>query len=291
MMKCHVRVAGVVRRSSYQIGVLMRFKTLLLGAAALALANTAEARPISVTLTNTSPTGGVGLSPLWVGFHDGTFDTYNVGAAANAGVKQTAEDGNNTAITGLFSGAVQGTLAGGPAFAGAVRTGVFDVNTTSTGRYFSYLSMVVVSNDFFVGNANPTAIDLAALQPGQTISFLIGVPNISGGQNIVYDAGTEVNDFLFSLANGAFGIPGGQTGGGQGNAQGGVITAVTGNPFAGFLNTPAGGVSGNLNFNNSALYTSVGRIDITAVPEPLSGMLLATGVGLTALARKRRRTA
>ena len=266
----------------------MRFKTLLLGAVAFAFAHAAGARPVSVTLTNTSPTGGVGLSSLWGGFHNGTFDTFDPRAAASAGVKSTAGDGSNTAITGLFTGSVQGTLAGGRAFPGAVRTGLFDADTTAAGRYFNYLTMIVVSNDFFVGNGNPTAIDLSTLAAGQTRSFLIGVPNVTGGQNIVYEAGTEINDFLFSLANGAFGIPGGQTGPGQGNAQNGVITAVTGDPFAGFLNAPVGFTSGNLNFDNPALYTSVGRIDITAAPEPVSGALLASGIGLTMFARTRR---
>ena len=60
----------------------MRFRSFLLGAAAFVLANAAEARPISVTLTNTSPTGGVGLSPLWVGFQGGTFSTFTPGSTA-----------------------------------------------------------------------------------------------------------------------------------------------------------------------------------------------------------------
>ena len=110
-------------------------KPMLLGSlAALWMAGTAQALPLRVTLTNTSPTGGVGTSPLWVGFHNGAFDTFNLGSAASMGVEQTAEDGLNTAIMGLFTGSVQGTLSGTPAFPGDVRTAWFNVDTTGAGR-------------------------------------------------------------------------------------------------------------------------------------------------------------
>ena len=66
-----------------------------------------------------------------------------------------------SALTGAFTGSVQGTLAGSPAFPGAIRTGQFTVDTTGAGRYFSDASMIVVSNDFFIGNTSPTAFDLS----------------------------------------------------------------------------------------------------------------------------------
>ena len=273
----------------------MRLSTLASCSAALAFVamttNIAHAIPLRVTLTNISPTGGVGTSPLWVGFHDGSFDVFSPGAAASIGLERTAEDGNNSAITGLFTGSVQGTLPGGPAFPGQVRSALFNVDTGGMGRYFSYAAMVVVSNDFFIANGTPTAIDLSGLTPGHTLSIFAGVPYAAGLENVVYDAGTEVNDFLFSLANGAFGIPGGQTGGNQGTTEGGVVTTVQGDPFAGFLNAPPGFVSGLLNFNDPSLYSAIARIDITAVPEPGSLVLLSSGLLALGVGKLRRRNA
>ena len=66
--------------------------------------------------------------------------------------------------------------------------------------------MVVLSNDFFIGNDNAKAIDLSSLAGGGNLSLALG------GAGHVYDAGTEQNNFAYSLANGAYGIGGGQTG-------------------------------------------------------------------------------
>jgi hypothetical protein len=268
----------------------MRLSTMVLASVVgSCLAGAADAVPLRVTLTNISPVGGVGVSPLWVGFHDGSFDVFSPGSAASSGVERTAEDGDNSAITALFTGSVQGTLPGDPAFPGDIRSALFDVDTRGAGRYFSYLSMVVVSNDFFIGNGTPTAIDLSGLKPGETLSLLAGQPFQPGRENVVYDAGTEVNDFQFSLANAAFGIPGGQTGPDQGTPENGVVTAVQGDPFAGFLNVPPGFTSGPLDFNDPSIYQAVARIDITAVPEPASLALLLGAVGAFGAVRLRGR--
>ena len=35
---------------------------------------------LEVTVTNNSPAGGVAITPVWVGFHNGSFDSYDGGA-------------------------------------------------------------------------------------------------------------------------------------------------------------------------------------------------------------------
>ena len=43
--------------------------------------------PVRVSIKNTSSTNGTFLTPVWVAFHDGVFDTYNTGDPASAGLE------------------------------------------------------------------------------------------------------------------------------------------------------------------------------------------------------------
>jgi len=251
------------------------------------------ANDVSVTFTNLAPPGGVGTAPLWVGFHDGSFDAFDVGSAASIGIERSAEDGDSAPLSGIFGasvpGGTQATLPGPPAFPGDVRSTTFSgLDLGGAARYFSYAGMVVVSNDFFIGNDDAMAIDLSSFAvSGGTLSFLIGTPGS------VYDAGTEVNDFNFSLANGAFGIGGGQTMGDQGTAENGVVHVVTGNPFPSFLGqdlVPPGYDFGPIDFN---AYDAIGRIDIqiAAIPEPETYALMLAGLGYLGWMTRRRKVA
>jgi hypothetical protein len=265
-------------------------------AALLALATIGGAHAgndVRITFTNLAPAGGLGVAPLWVGFHDGSFDAFTAGTAASIGIERSAEDGDSSPLGSLFSGAVpagvQGTLPGPPAFPSDTRSMLFgNVDLSGAGRYLSYAAMVVVSNDFFLGNDDAMAVDLSSFATtGGTLSLLVGTP----GQ--VYDAGTEVNDFNFSLANGAFGIGGGQTMPNQGTGEGGVVHVVSGNPFPAFLGqdlVPMGYDFGPLDFNS---YNAVGRIDIevAAIPEPGTYALMLAGLGCLGWAMRRRRAA
>lgn len=270
----------------------------------------AFALEVLVTITNNAPTGGVALTPLWVGFHDGSFDSYDSGLSVQEGLERVAEDGNTSVIDTDFLGGftyidnsvgspasatVASSQAGSERVAGTIASPsgpppiqpretssqVFTISADSTNRWFSYAAMVIPSNDFFVANGNPLAHDLMSLFDGVgSVSFNIGVAGT------VTDAGSETTDFETSAANGLFGLSGGQSGPNEGAAENGVVTTVVGDPFAGFGIT----VPSQFDFNNGSLYGSgIGTVTITAVPEPASALLFLSGLALSWLSRKAQR--
>ncbi|MGK7954758.1 MAG: PEP-CTERM sorting domain-containing protein [Crocosphaera sp.] len=246
----------------------------------------AQALTLKVQVENLSPDGGVGLSPVWVGFHDGSFDSYNGGLSSQEGLERMAEDGNSMPISidfnanrtyiqdgvsGVFDTTqvgtrVDGAIGSSPITAGSMAMSTFEVTPDESNRWFSYVSMVLPSSDYYVANGNPFAWDLIDLFTGdQTeISFNIG---LSGTIN---DAGTEVNNFATSAGNGLFpGLPAGQSAQNQGTNENGVNVNVA-NPHANFLNRPANfdTAFANLDFNDTTLYPNgIASITISVVDE------------------------
>ena len=47
---------------------------------------------VTVSIENLAPRNVNFLTPVWVGFHDGSFDSYDVGVAATPGLERIAED-------------------------------------------------------------------------------------------------------------------------------------------------------------------------------------------------------
>ena len=93
---------------------------------------------ITVTIENLAPQQGTFLTPFWVGFHNGNFDTYDRGRPASPGLESLAEDGSTALISQEFllsgDGTVDGTVAGhegdavGPFDPGEVATATFTDN-------------------------------------------------------------------------------------------------------------------------------------------------------------------
>lgn len=156
---------------------------------------------VKVTIENLAPSDGTVLTPLWVGFHDGTFDTFNVGGKASPALESLAEDGITDGLKNDFvsgsAGVVEATITGvglGPGTppvippnSSASQTFTVDENLATSG-YFSYASMVVPSNDAFIGNDNPSAFKIFDDQGN-----FLGADFIVRGDR-VWDAGTEEND-------------------------------------------------------------------------------------------------
>ncbi|MBN8247665.1 MAG: spondin domain-containing protein [Verrucomicrobia bacterium] len=99
----------------------------LLGSLAVLAATTpALAISVQVTIENLAPANETFLTPVWGGFHDGSFDLYNSGEAASMALERIAEDGNTAPLNAAFLAAmpsgVDGVIAnGGPIALGAGR--------------------------------------------------------------------------------------------------------------------------------------------------------------------------
>ncbi len=253
---------------------------------------------VKVTVENLAPENGSAITPLWVGFHDGTFDLFNLGEPASPGIESTAEDGI-TGLGGNFPDLTQASIDAGfdpailPSLApflsdlfsdssagmndgiqdllfiasslglnpGESVSKTFELNDIASNGFFSYAAMYFASNDAFIANDNPIPI---VDESGNLIETEI---IITGDQ--VWDAGTEVNtedpaDVPFDLAVT-----------GQGTPEGGVVMQ-----HPGFLPPGSGGILDNPDFANSDFTQpgyEVARITITEVPEPNEVVFSASG--------------
>ncbi|VAX07113.1 hypothetical protein MNBD_ALPHA03-2040 [hydrothermal vent metagenome] len=258
----------------------------------LYLSTPAQAVPVKVEITNQFAAGGLALTPFWVGFQDGSFNTFDVGSAASSQVQAVAEGGNTAPITSLFSAqttnGVQGTVTAPAGFAGApvfepgeTASAIFNINAANNG-YLSFLSMLIPTNDAFIGNADPMAYSLFDMSGNFTALDII----IYGTQ--VYDAGTEEN-----LGNGSPFLPGA----GAGTAEDGVIALHPGLDLEGGFNifgalTPAGYtiLEAAADFTVSAQLFEVARIRVTQVSEPaMVGIFGLALLGMIATSRRRHR--
>ncbi len=200
-----------------------------------------RSRPaVVVTLENRAPASGTFQTPVWVGFHSGSFDSYDGGALANTlpiagstALERIAEDGNPGPISADFStvapAGAQGVIASNgpipPLAPGQVVSRMFEVNPAEH-RYFSYVSMVIPSNDAFIANGGPTAHPVFD-GDGRFVAEPFVVPG-----SAVNDAGTELNDEA-AESTAFFG---------QATPDTGVTTAEPVSAHPGFLAPGSGGI-------------------------------------------------
>ena len=213
---------------------------------------------VRVTIENLAPEDGTFLTPVWVGFQDGGFDTYDSGAPLTLGGERLAEDGNVMVLSEEFldsgAGVVGGAVGDGPIAPGqtVMETFILDSNDERS-RFLDYFAMVIPSNDAFIANGNPEAHEIFD-EDGN----FIGADFLVLG-NEVNDGGTEVNDEL--PENTAFF---GQMMENTGVTEGGVVTPHPGfNPGGNILSAP---MFANADFTVPGY--EVARITVTEVEEP-----------------------
>ena len=257
----------------------MKRPLLLLSLLTCATALLAPAAPVKVTIRNLAPATGTHLTPMWAGFHNGSFDLFDDAVPASAALERLAEDGDTSVLASAFlmsgAGSMQGTIPGpmGPIAPGHSASMLFDLDATNiTNRYFSYASMVIPSNDAFIGNGNPMAFpvfDAAGNFVGGSITVL---------GSMVWDAGTEVNDEV--PMNTAFLA---QTMPNTGTTENAVVMV-----HPGFM--PNGNILAAFpNADFKAAGYQVAEITVQAVPEPATFGLICSSLLLLGFRGLRRR--
>ena len=158
----------------------------------LLLNSSLNATTIKVTIENLAPEAGTHLTPVWIGFHDGSFDLFDEGETVSEALESLAEDGDTSSVSadfGMSAGGVRDATITGPGtppvfFPMDVSSKSFFVDGTA-GRYLSFASMIIPSNDAFIANGDPMAFEVFD-ENGNFIPIDIV---IMGSQ--VWDAGSE----------------------------------------------------------------------------------------------------
>lgn len=261
----------------------MRSATRGLFAATLCFAaSQAHAITAKVTVENLAHDGGLWFTPVFFGFHDGSFDMFNPGDAASSSVEAIAEGGDAsglltdiTSVAGAKSALLTGTMGPPGVLFGPGGSNSFMIDIDSAlNRYLSFASMIIPSNDAFIANAGATDHELfdanGKIKQGFTINLF--------GANI-WDAGTELNDGMGAAFS---------TLGGMSTDTSDPIGSHTGLDL--FVNT-------SLPTNEDLLYafddyTPVARITVEQVPDStayIGTMSLIALLGFQTVVRKRAR--
>ena len=271
-------------------------KALLTSLTASALLSGAsQAAMVEVEVSNLFNTGGLALTPVWVGFHDGTFDSFDVGASSSSSLQALAENGDVSGIMADFTASntngEQGAILAPDGFAGApvfepgesATSGIFEINATDSG-YFSFLSMLIPTNDAFIGNEIGTAYSLFDMN-----NEFVGLDILVLGSD-VWDSGTELN-----RGYGAPFLAGADAE--ERQDENGVVSQHAGlTVLAGGLsifggNTPAGYSIDQAAADFTAQGFEVARITVNQVQVPVPASAGLFAIGMVALAGfKRRKT-
>lgn len=256
--------------------LLVRLKRAAL-AACVGLAGVAGASAaptlVTVTIENLAPANSVSFAPLRLGFGNGSFDAFDVGAAATAPIISVAEGGSGAdwfpAFAAAEPGATLGTV-GGLLQPGQSASANFVVDPAAN-RFFTFATMVVPSNDFFLGNDSPTAFEIFD-GAGNLI-----VTSILQAARDIWDAGSEAFDPAAAAFVGDNDLR---------TPQGGVVVFDFAE-LAGFDGLTTG--AGYIFTSGLAADTAVYRISLAAAPVPVPGTLALSVAGLAALAAVGRR--
>lgn len=251
------------------------------------LASAASATTLEITVVNEQASGGLYLTPLLSIFHDGSYDSFDAGSNATAGVELLAEQGDpsgviadvNAANTANGTNHATTVIANPGGFPGAPVLDPGEVTTiqidldVATQRFFSFLSMVIPSNDTFIGNDGAMAYELFNLDG----DFVFDSPiEIFAGD--AWNAGTELDDGVGAPFTGPNGPAGESTETFEAISALDNLDFLIGRPQA-----PGGTVQ-----SASGLLASISFSEVAPVPLPAGLPLLLGGLGMIGFLRRKK---
>ncbi len=273
-------------------GKMMRGLAAALGVIACGVFSVApaSATQVRVTVTNTAGAGGISLTPLYFGFHNGSVDLFDAGASASAGIEEIAETGSFATLrnerlaqqANSVGGAAFGTEQGapGPIEPGETASFVVDLDAIAN-RFMFFASMLLPSNDTFIGVDDPTQFSLF-----DNLGNFLGPQSIDITGSFAYDAGTEVNDA--STTGGAAFVQGRNIA--EGGIENGLIASAS--SLSDFLGlTLANGTifNGDIDFLSDPANFIFANIQIAEVPLPPAILLMGAGLAGLRFASKRKK--
>jgi len=254
---------------------LNRFAFAVSLALGMLASSVSQAQTVQITVENLGVTGGLFLTPVWVGLHDGTFDFFDAGTMSSPSLESLAEGGVTTGLEADFAGmGVDTVIAPGTPFGPASSSFANSASATLTGlntsanRYLSFASMIIPSNDAFIGNGSPTTYEIFDAGGNFTGPLTITVTGAD-----VWDSGTEVNDTMGAAFSTLPGIDSSE-----------ALNIATHSGLNNFINS--GTMNGETITSAFVAGTPLARITIT--PEP-TGLLMAQLALLATWISSRRR--
>jgi len=241
----------------------------------------AQMRNVTVTVTNLAAPRSVSFAATHLGFHQGTFDAFNNGQAATAGIISVAEPGTGAQWQADFAAAdptsTRGSIAGGALLPGSTPRSRSFLVDAGLNRFFTFAAMVVPSNDFFIGNDNPMQYRMF----DEMGNLLINSISQRGRQ--IWDAGSEAFDPL-NAAFVAGGISANRT------PQNGVVSFNFAElaMFDGQMTNGGYMFQSGLSADQEIYRLDFTSVDVEVVPEPSSVILMASGLLLLGVAVRRR---
>jgi hypothetical protein len=247
--------------------------------ALLAAAATAAPVQVKVVLESLVPANGISFAPMHVGFHNGSFDAFNLGEVATAPIISVAEGGTASDWFPAFAAAepqaTLGTIAAAPLLPGGMQMSTFVVDPM-VNRFFTFASMAVPSNDFFVGNDGPMKHGLFDAGGNLTMASF----TVTAGE--IWDAGSEA----FDPANAAFVV------GGNNDLRTPQKSVVAFNfaelaAFNGMTTAAGYTLDSQLRASDEILRF---RFEVQAIPEPETYAMMLAGLAAVGWMARRRRT-